>query len=78
MEDNRRKVQKDSPRQKDSTDHEESEKREGMNPEQADRFDAQSYDQQAAGEPERHGKFASTGIHSWDFHILTLSIDAAL
>ena len=37
---------------------------EWMNPKQADRFDAQSYDQQAPGEPERHGKFTSTGNHS--------------
>jgi hypothetical protein len=64
MKDKRRQVQQDSGREKNSTEHEESQKREGMNPKQADRFDAQSYDQQAAGEPERHGKFASTGGHS--------------
>src|SRR5579864_1681431 len=64
MEDDRREEQQNSRSQKGAADHEESEKCDGMNPLQADRFNAQAYDQQEAGEPERHGEFTSTGVHS--------------
>ena len=64
LEDKRIEEQQNSRSQKGATDHEESEKSDGMNPMEADRFDAQSYDQQYAGKPERRGNFKSTGVHS--------------
>lgn len=78
VEDQRRKEQQDSRSQKDATEDEEREKSEGMNPLQADRFDAQPHDQQNSGEPKGHGSFHRPGAHSWGPHIFTLSIAAAL
>ena len=78
MEDDRREVQQYSRPQKHATDHEEGQESEGMNPKQADRLDAQPYDQQDSGEPERHGKSTPASVHSWGLQIFILSIDAAL